>query len=151
MTSNVIHIEFKNKKHFPPGEWLREPDVCKWESNGFQCLAIREKQMGVWTAFVGVSKEHSSFSKPLKILLHEPWFLNLNVHGGVSTIGKNSLDKDLWWFGWDTSQGEDLMPLVQFDPDDPILGQYHINHTYKNLKFVIKETNLLAKQLLKIK
>lgn len=152
--SNLIIIEFYNKKDFPPGIWLNEPDLCFWH-HGLPCLAVRDMSMGIWKGFVGLDASHSLYEKPMDYILGIPQALDLfrAAYGGISGIGKlssklSNYAKNCWWIGIETSQGEDLMPLIKLDPD---MAKALSNQTYKNLHFIRRETNKLAKQLLKLK
>lgn len=156
MADNIVFIEFYNKKSFPPGVWHNEPDFVKWMSYGLECVAIRDMKLGCWRGFVGVAKEHPGFSKTFVDMINADWGLSLNVHGGIALTGKlparyKDLNKNVWWIGFECTQGEDLMPLVTLDKTDPLMAQIAGMQTYKNLKFVRKEANVLAKQLCRIK
>ena len=156
MTDNIVFIEFYNKKNFPPGVWMREPDFVAWQAYGLSCLAIRDMRLGIWRGFVGVTKDHPAFSKTLLEMLTFEWGVNLNVHGGITVAGKlpikyKELNKNTWWVGFECGQGEDLLPLVKMDITDPILSQINGLQTYKDLKYVRKEVFDLAKQICRIK
>lgn len=156
MTSNIIFIEFLNKKNLPPGVWMSEPDFCQWESFGLTCIAIRDMKLGIWKGLVGLPKEHKAYGKSCEALILEDWGMNLDVHGGVCISGKlptkqKDLNKELHWIGFECCKGEDLLPSISFKLNDPILEMLQGNQTYKDLKFVRKETNNLARQLVRIK
>lgn len=156
MADNVVFIEFYNKKNFPPGAWMREPDFCKWKSCGLECVAIRDMRLGMWRGFVGLSKDHPGFSKSFLDMINEGWGLGLNVHGGIALTGKlpikyKDLNKNIWWIGFECTQGEDLMPLVTIDKTEPLMVQIASMQKYRDISFIRKETNQLAKQLIKIK
>ena len=147
-TDNVIFIEFYNKKHFPPGIWLNEPDFCKWESHGFLCLAIRDMSLGMWRGFVKLTKDHPAYGKDFKKLLDEDFISHIDIHGGLATIGKlpakyKEYNDNSWWIGFECTQGEDYLPLLRSDPD----FEYADNSTYKTLHYVRTETINLARQL----
>lgn len=155
-SDNIIFLEFYNKKNFPPGVWLREPDFVKWKAYGLECVAIRDMTLGMWRGFVGVPSTHKAFSKKYEDIINEEWGLSLNVHGGISLTGKlptkyKDLNKDVWWIGFACTHGEDLMPLVKIDRSDPLMAQIVNMQSYKDIKFVRKEINILAKQLCRIK
>jgi hypothetical protein len=141
---NVIYLQFLSKTHFPAGEWQREPDYCEWSNDDYKCLAIRDMVLGNWCGFVGVSTEHFTFGKSIKASLDEGWGLTLSVHGGISFMGKlplqyKELNKGKWWFGFECSQGVDIIPVMS--------GEATPAQTYRNLVFVRKEANQLVKQL----
>ncbi len=146
---NIVFIEFYSKKHFPPGVWMSEPDLCRWESNGFVCLALRDMSLGMWRAYVKLTSEHPAYGKDFHHLLNENLITHINIHGGLSTIGKLpkkfiEYNKDAWWIGFECTQGEDYLPLLAHD-------ESYGEQTYKTLQFVRRETNYLARQLSKIK
>lgn len=153
-SQNVVFIEFYNKKYFPIGPWLSEPDLCRWTYYGFTCLAIRDMSLGMWRGFVGLTSEHPAYNKEFKELLNHNWLLNLSVHGGIALIGKlpdkyKEYNEDLWWFGFESTQGEDFLPLLKYDEET--LAEIQSQQTYKTLNYIRKETNWLAKQLWNIK
>ena len=105
--SNVIFIEFYNKKNFPPGKWLREPDLCSWDQYDLPCLAIRDMSIGIWKGFVGLSEEHLFYNKGIDELLksHELLEFFFSIHGGVCNAGRLPLKykdhaKNFWWVVW---------------------------------------------------
>lgn len=154
--NNVVVIEFYNKKNFPPGKWLSEPDLCYWE-NELLCLAIRDMSMGVWKGFVAIDDKHPFHGKPVEELLKIPEGMDIftSVHGGLSGAGRlpskyKEYAKNHWWIGIETTQGGDLMPLLKLDAD-PNMAKMTSNQTYKDFRFIRKEINKLAKYVSKIK
>lgn len=152
MQNNVVFIEFFNKKNFPPGDWMSEPDLCQWTSSGFECLVMRDMKLGIWRGFVGTTRAHKIFNKSLLDIINEPWGLDLEVYGGVSVAGKlppryKELNQDRWWIGFECAQGEDLFPLVKLDLNDPIQAAIFCSQSYKDIHFARRETNHLAQQL----
>lgn len=148
---NVIFIDFYNKMGFPPGKWLSEPDMCRWLKDTLPCLAIRDMSLGTWKGFVGVDSAHPFHSQDIASLLNIDSSIEifLSVHGGICSSGVlplkySEFTKNFWWFGIDTSHGGDFAPLLT---ESSILG----NQSYKDFKFIRKETNKLAKLLAKIK
>lgn len=154
--SNIITIEFFSKKDFPPGVWLNEPDLCFWH-HGLPCLAIRDMSMGIWKGFAGVEAGHSLYEKTMDYIVGIPQALDLfrSVHGGLSGAGRLSTkyqnySKGCWWIGLETTQGSDLMPLLKLERSDTDMTKLISNQTYKDLHFIRRETNKLAKQLIKL-
>lgn len=155
--NNLIFIEFYSKQGFPPGKWLSEPDLCSWEHQ-LPCLAIRDMSMGCWKGFVGVDKSHPLYSKSIEDMLNEPVMRDIfiSVYGGMSGAGRlppkyKEFAKDYWWIGIETSHGGDLMPLLKLDNSDPNMAKLISTQTYKDLRFIRKETNKLAKLIAKLK
>jgi hypothetical protein len=162
--NNVVYLEFNNKKSFPKGVWLNEPDFCKWESYKLPCLAIRDMSLGVWKGFVGIDSSHIFHNKIAKECMEVNGALDIykDVHGGICSAGLlppkyRDLDKyisedysNLWWIGMETSNGLDYMPLLKIEL---IPGMENLlrNQTYKDFSFIRKEVNKLAKHLVKIK
>jgi hypothetical protein len=156
--SNVITIEFFNKKDFPPGKWLSEPDLCFWYYHDTPCLALRDMSMGIWKGFVGITEGHLLFEVPMDQVIALPQALELFrvAHGGLSGVGRlpakyQNLAKNCWWVGIETTQGDDLMPMLKLDQGDPDMAKLLSNQTYKDLHFIRRETNKLARHLLKVK
>jgi hypothetical protein len=151
---NIIYIEFLNKSHLPPGEWWREPDYCEWTFRDYKCLAVRDMTLGNWVGFVGVSTDHPTFGKSLKTgTVDEGWCLTLSVHGGISFLGKlpikfKDLNKGRWWFGFECSQGTDILPVMMVAEPNTVISP---TQSYKNLIFVRSEANKLVKQLVALK
>jgi hypothetical protein len=155
--NNVIFIEFYNKKNFPPGKWINEPDLCSWECN-FPCLAIRDMTMGIWKGFVAVEEGHPLHGKSIEEMLKLPAMpdIFLSVYGGLVGAGRlpakyKEFAKNYWWVGIETSHGGDLMPLLKLDEGDPFMDKMISTQTYKDLSFIRRETNKLAKMISKLK
>lgn len=155
--NNVIFIEFYNKQNFPPGKWLSEPDLCFWD-NVLPCLAIRDMAMGIWKGFVAVDEQHPFYNKPVSELIKTLEGLEVctSVYGGVSGAGRlppkyKEFAKNYWWIGLETSHGGDLMPLLKWDNSDPNMAKMISTQTYKDLIFIRREVNKLAKYVSKMK
>lgn len=156
VNNNVVYIEFLNKKNFPPGDWMKEPDYCEWVQNELTCLALRDMKLGMWRGFVALTKEHVYFGKTLQHIVNEELFEYLDVHGGISVAGKlppkyKELNKDRWWMGFECALGEDLLPLAKLDVNDALQASVLEQQTYKDIHFVRREINYLAKKLAKVK
>jgi len=156
--SNVIFLEYFNKKNFPPGEWQREPDLSAWEHADQSCLAIRDMSLGIWKGFVGVAPGHPFHSKPMDEIIKREEVMEafFSIHGGICSAGKllpryKGYASNFWWLGIETSQGEDLMPLLKLDTENPDMAKMVSHQTYKNFMFIRKETNKLARFLSRIK
>jgi len=154
--NNVIFIEFYNKQNFPPGKWLSEPDLCSWDYY-LPCLAIRDMSMGVWKGFVAIEKGHPLYGKSIEDMLNQPVMRDIfiAVYGGLCGAGRlpvkyKEFAKDYWWIGIETSHGGDLMPLLKLDNNDPDMAKLISTQTYKDLRFIRRETNKLAKLIAKL-
>lgn len=149
---NLIKLEFFNKKNFPKGKWLNEPDLCQWKRHNLSCLVIRDMSLGVWKGFVGLPKTNKFYGNKLENLLLSDEFLNIYIYGGICSAGsllyKYSIyDNGLWWIGIETTHGGDFMPLLKLDLLDPDMLKISGKQTYKDFSFIRKETNKLAKYL----
>lgn len=152
IVNNVINIEFYNKDNFPPGRWMSEPDLCYWE-NELPCLAIRDMKLGIWKGFVAVNDSHPFHGKTVEELFKLPGILKVfhAVYGGLCGVGHllvpkyKEFAKNHWWIGIETSHGEDLMPLLKLDTSDPNMAKMTSNQTYKDLRFIRREVNKLAR------
>jgi len=157
--SNVIFIEFFDKKHFPPGKWLSEPDLCSWEQYNLPCLALRDMSMGIWKGFVGLAEGHPFYNHTMDELIKNADLMEIffAVYGGLSGAGRlaakyKEFSKNYWWLGIETSHGSDLMPLLKMEMNDnPEMAKLLSGQTYKDLQFIRRETNKLAKLLSKTK
>ena len=158
IVNNVIFIEFFNKENFPPGKWINEPDLCCWERE-LPCLAIRDMKLGIWKGFVAIGESHPFYGKPTEELFKMPGVFEIfrAVHGGISGAGRllvpqyKEFAKNYWWLGIETSHGEDLMPLLKLDAGDPNMAKMTSNQSYKDLRFIRRETNKLARLVSKYK
>ena len=156
MINNIIRLEFHDKSKFAKGPWSNEPDLVGWYRYTYPCLAIRESVSGTWKGFVGLPKNHAAHGKTFEQLLECQWFLEMEVYGGISYVGKlTTISKDYapaqtWWLAFDTNlEGEDLSPIMLEKTEDgkrPKLGPFG-PITYKDLHFVRREVNDLARQL----
>jgi hypothetical protein len=155
--SNVIYIEFFDKTIFPKGAWLSEPDLCSWKHK-LPCLAIRDMGMGIWKGFVSVDETHPYYGKSVDEILKIPSAMDafLSVYGGLSGAGRlptkyKDYAKSFWWIGIETTHGGDLMPLIRLEGSDADVAKLTSNQTYKDLRFIRRETNKLANLLYAIK
>jgi hypothetical protein len=155
--SNVIFLEFFNKKNFPPGKWMNEPDFCYWEHRQFPCLTVRDMSLGIWKGFVGISPNHIFYNKSIEDILKKEEMMEVffSVYGGICFAGKlpskyKEYNQSLWWIGLETSHGSDYMPLLKLDLQDPDMVKISNGQTYKDFLFIRKETNKLAKYISKV-
>lgn len=157
VVNNVIFIEFYNKESFPPGKWLTEPDLCRWHHQ-LPCLALRDMAMGIWKGFVSVDETHPFYGKSVDELMKIPEALEIffSVYGGLSGTGRlpakyKEHAKNFWWIGIETTHGGDLMPLIKPDVPEQDMNKMLSGQTYKDLRFIRRETNKLANLLAQIK
>lgn len=114
--------------------------------------------MGIWKGFVGIDDQHPFYNKKVDELLHLPQGMDifLAVYGGVSGAGRlpakyKEFAKNYWWIGLETSHGGDFMPLLKLEDSDPNMAKMISNQTYKDFRFIRRETNKLANLISKIK
>lgn len=132
-----------DKTKWGPGPWQDEPDRQEWKYRGLPCLAVRN-QMGSWCGYVAVPPGHPAYKKPYDDV-------DVNVHGGL-TYADHCRDHichvpapgepdDVWWLGFDCGHSDDLVPSMKEFCKSLLWG------TYKDLKYVVRETSELAEQL----
>jgi hypothetical protein len=114
--------------------------------------------IGIWKGFVGVPDNHLFYDKNIdELLLHQELLdFFFSIHGGVCSAGRlpakyKEYTKNLWWVGMETSHGNDLMPLLKLDLIEADMSKMLSNQTYKDLSFIRKEINKMAKYLSKVK
>lgn len=154
----------------PDPPWRDEPNEKHWEAHGLQC-AIYRNGVGALCGYVGVPAEHPLYGvkysdevpnppkqqleRPadvdkvgvLNVLAHlvkedDSWDLAmlLDCHKGLTFSGGFQPDydqKELWWFGFDCAHAGDLAPGLLHGEGD----------VYRDMSYVIAETENLAKQL----
>lgn len=117
-----------------PGPWDNEPDELKWTHKGMLCYIKRNKEIGNLCGYVQIQKDHPLSFKDRS----NDDVGSLAVHGGITFCG--TIDKEKhWWIGFDTAHGGDSYPSP-FGLSPP--------GTYRDIKYVIAETEKLADQLL---
>lgn len=146
------------KKNLPDGPWNGEPNRKEWKHAGLPCLALRQNSLGHWCGYVGVPKGHPLFGAEYSVetpalkgespegflRVHGGITFSNHCHGNICHVGDAEGD-ERFWFGFDCAHLGDVSPgslLYSKKPDD---------ETYKNLAFVERETNKLAKQLAGLK
>ena len=158
MTDRTEHT-YMDRSAFEKGEWDNEPDFVYWTDpyTQYKCL-IRRSIVGVLCGYVGVEKGHPCYGMDY---LSVP----VEMHGGITfsdhidgypidgyPIGDKLMNwaiewgkenSKTWWIGFDCCHYGDLMPLKEgyIEASIPKLI------TYKNINFVTKEVESLARQL----
>ena len=120
----------------PPGPWQDEPDSLTWEFCGLVCNVSRSSSLGHLCGYVNVPETHKAFGS-----INEETLSRLDVHGGVTwnrAYHPKLKTTGSIWVGFDCAHDGDVCPMYT----SLYLG------TYKNLEYVIKEINKLAKQLI---
>ncbi len=147
------------KEDWGPGPWQKEPDRVEWvdTATGLTCRILRSP-IGSLCGYVGVPKDHQAYG-----MEHDPfvgnyvdvnveWWrrhithrveykiIDIDVHGGLTYAGEHG-DSGLHWFGFDCGHAFDFTPGLDYNGDA----------TYRDLAYVTKEVESLAKQLAAIK
>lgn len=132
---------FQDKIH---GPWENEPDLVEFESYGLKCLVVRHPEFLTLNGYVVIPRSHPLSGKHYALA-------GLEVHGGV-TFSDNQipiLDQhnefdgfDGWIFGFDCLHRTDTIPfqILTHMKEPP-------SSSYKDISFVQKECEHLAKQL----
>jgi hypothetical protein len=152
--------------------WEEEPEGPHFfEAHGLRC-AVTRGPMGAWCGYVAVPKGHPFFGKdsdanadgkkfsdvsnqpigkrgiiPLLLATQigedDPITIAtlIDVHGSLTYSGtgvRGIGDKDSWWFGFDCAHLGDIIPK---------LGPTWRDGVYRDLEYVKRETESLARQL----
>lgn len=129
-------------------------------ATGLNCW-IRRGPLGNLCGYVGVNTSHPAYGytywtynndgKPVtdKIALR---INKIQVHGGLTYSEKEG---GLWWFGFDCAHLHDLSPSMEAMRKDMYEGRelpsFCKDEIYRNIEYVTKEVQDLAKQLSKVK
>lgn len=168
--TNVYHSE--DKTLWGPGPWQDEPDKATWidTATGLDCMVRRG--MGAWCGYVGVPPGHPWHHKGYDECVRpdvckasdDDWHYEcspqgvVEVHGGLTFSGEcheggkpesaichvpqPGRPADVTWFGFDCSHAWDL---------DPSMAKYGMRDgTYRDLAYVVAETERLAAQLAEV-
>ena len=137
-----------DKSRWGVGEWNNEPDRDQWVHAGFACLIVRNGS-GSWCGYVGVPSDHPDYGKDYDEV-------DAEVHGGLTYasacagnichVPAAGMPDDVWWLGFDTAHGGDVVPFVAGFAATH-LAFPDLGGTYKNLSYIKAETNRLAEQL----
>lgn len=136
---------FPLKQSWGPGPWQDEPDELAWSYGDVACQIVREPA-GTLNGYIGLPATH-------------PWYgkaddaITARAHGGINFAGQfgnttfaSKTDSQLWWIGFDTMHGGDLVPAIQVLLRDSNGGEYASCGTYKNIAYVRREVENLARQ-----
>jgi hypothetical protein len=139
------------------GPWVDEPDRIDWRDlTGFPQF-IKRGPFGAWCGYVGVDSTHPYYER-------ERIDAALNVHGGITYAdhcqhGDGSVEKSdmichipqgeesphVWWIGFDCGHYADYVPGMHL-----YIPQSFMDSTYRNVSYVVEETQKLALQLLEV-
>jgi len=133
----------------PPGPWDSEPDMVEWEFKNSICAIVRNSLESL-CGYAGVYQGHPSYEKGYDEV-------ECQAHGGLTFSSYQYSDREhhlkngnkVWYFGFDCAHSGDCIPgmsglltsgVKAFE--DPIRG------TYRNIGYVLAETEQLASQLM---
>lgn len=136
------------------GEWNAEPDKKQWldKTTKLPCLIVRGPS-GALCGYIGVPKSHIHYGADYDDI-------DVDVHGGLTfadkcvEVGKehgichiveDGEDDDIWWLGFDCAHWHDFCPQYE-----TIGYSFMADGTYKNIDYVTKGVESLAKQLKEI-
>jgi hypothetical protein len=164
------HYAEKSKKieKWGEGPWIEEPDGVEWKYKGIQCF-VKRNDFGALNGYCFVPKGHP-FDQPMET--HECFgnkFSNMkgcfelpiDVHGGI-TFGERTID-DRAVIGFDCSHSMDIAPgmensmkeaqrlLHEKIPNLPKLSSKILERSYKDIQFVMGETERMVDQMLEYK
>jgi hypothetical protein len=121
------------------GPWDDEPDRVEFIASGFACLIVRGP-VGALCGYVGVPENHPAFGKEAEAVPCRGR-VNLNYAslcaGYICHVPKAGMPDKVWWLGFDCAHWGDIVPVL-----GP--GGYG---TYKDIGYVKRETQKLAKRL----
>lgn len=151
--------------------WTTEPDRKDWEAHGLKCAIRRVRDAGHLCGYVGIPKEHPLHGvgyydecPALEPLREQVRYapndegispeMALEVHGGI-TYSDNHVaggkPDGLWWFGFDCAHSGDLSPGLQSHLRDAGAFTSLLGGEYRDMAYVTRETENLAKQLCSLK
>lgn len=149
------------------GPWQIEPDLVRWMYLGIECLVMRNS-LGAWCGYVAVPADHPWYGVNYNRLYDQT-----RVHGGLTysdtcdemrpcskclpdaQFGLRGAYVDhairalihepaTWWIGFDCGHYADLVPATLLSRRS-VFGEHD---TYRDLGYVLDETELLVRQLL---
>ena len=142
---SLKYNHFVDGKEWRDGPWHDEPDIHEWtdEYSGYNCLIKRNPNVGFLTAYVYIQSDH-----PFYGIYYGDIAGQIDVHGGLSY--SEMIDEE-WCFGFDCNHYNDYTPGGLRSPHSPdffsdLLG----TGEYRNFRYVVEQTESLAKQLYEV-
>ena len=164
-----------NKSEWREGPWMEEPDRVDWVFEGMMCRAERQDNRGHLCGYIGVPPGHPThghgydddetnyieihggvtFGNHFNAGDEDEQFAELLRHWeqeGFDTVSPG----EIWWIGFDCTHAYDYSDMAS--GDDSLFGKamakagYPIgdpneHEVYRNINYVIAETEKLARQL----
>jgi hypothetical protein len=118
----------------PAGKWLTEPEHKAFESYGYKCEIKRHPSLGHLCGYIHIPKSHKLWGKAYNELYEMG--VDIDIHGGLTFADQ---DGDDWVFGFDCAHYGDFVPQTA----TMAFG----SEVYRDMTYVTKETESLAKQL----
>lgn len=137
-----------DKTGWEEGPWHSEPDEMDWvdDATGLQCLILRMSG-GALCGYVGVKSHHPLFGKNYD----DEEVYDLWCHGGLafseSFAALWSKFEGYWFFGFDCAHSGDFSPGHAAVLRQIRAGGRHPGDSYRDLAFVKREVEGLARQL----
>jgi hypothetical protein len=116
-------------------EWKAEVNLKVFKSNGLVCVIKRNPSMKYLCGYVEIPETFNPIRKLKKDLYSVPF----SVHGGATFFGSIGDDR-LKFVGFDCAHAGDLIPSME---------RINEGETYRNMDYVTKECEELAKQIRK--
>lgn len=148
--------KFDKKENWGEGEWQNEPDRLEFEHSGFPCLLLRNIAVtGSWCGYVALPPSHPYFEKSYDDIdedleVHGGLTYNSHCQGDICHKPKTDESDNVWWLGFDCAHFGDLSPRLAALMDSLYSPFLPFNEHYKNLNYVKRETEKLAKQLAEV-
>lgn len=149
------------RESWEDGPWQVEPDKMYWVDipTDLDCLILRHQDLGHLCGYVGIPRTHPYW----QMSYDEAELADIHVHGGLTYAAACSADshsemevchvalpgreKALWWLGFDAAHGRDTIPGMMRLNIIYGLGFPPTWATYKDLTYMQKECESLARQL----
>lgn len=131
----------------------------EWNHAGFDCGVIMREMDGVKyhrCGYVRVLEKHPLFNVFLrdfyKLTNSDDIYL-VDVHGGITFSGKFKDDDEGWWIGFDCAHlGDRKHPdYEKWEEENGMNIGIDWNAQFRDLDYVVKETNKLAEALSRCK
>lgn len=156
----------ETRKILPSGPWDKEPNRVNWKAHGLDCMAIRHAECFHWCGYVGVPPSHPDYGKGYDDVegdVHGGLTYSNECDGHICHIPEDGGEDKIHWFGFDCAHCYDMSPglearLKQLKTQRSLEASRELQRlyeqdnarfsgTYRDLEWVKKETEKLARQL----
>lgn len=132
--------------HGGSAPWLGEPHRKEWRYKGLDCLIVRNWVGGALCGYVAVPASHPYHGMGFEdvhrinddLAVHGGLTYASLCHGTICHEAKPGDADNVWWLGFDCAHYGDWSPLMLSLSDE----------TYRDISYVMAETERLAEQLL---